>query len=38
MLGNQIKTSVPWKLKDYDKKVQLMYTIYTKIRTEEKLR
>ena len=38
MLGNQIKASVNWKMKGYDKKVQLMYTIYKKIRIKEKLK
>jgi len=38
MLGNQIKTSVNWKMNGYDKKVQLMYKIYTKIRIKEKFK
>lgn len=38
MLGNQIKISVNWKMKGYDKKVQLMYKIYIKIRIEEKFK
>jgi hypothetical protein len=38
MLGNQIKTPVNWKMKGYDNKAQLMYTIYTKIRIEEKFK
>jgi hypothetical protein len=38
MLGNQIKTSVHWKVKGYNKKVQLMYTIYTKLELKKNLR